>query len=180
MRKVIAVIFIALVCCKTERKDEPEPSAVLHPPKKVIEEGEVRLEIYDYDGFERFLKQKDEKIHVINFWATWCKPCVEELPYFEQLHKEYKDKGVEVLLVSIDMPNMITSQLIPFMENRKLQSKVIVLDDTRQNMWISKIDEDWSGAIPATLIYNKHKKAFFEQSFTYPELEEQVSKFLNP
>ena len=77
------------------------------------------------------------------------------------------------------MPRMIESQLIPFIKKRKLQSKVILLDDPKENVWISKIDENWSGALPATLIYKSDAKAFYEQSFVYEELEDQLLKILN-
>jgi len=203
-KKLFSIIFIGLlcICCKSEEKrgavSEPESSeamvqqdkeaakektaareATSVAPGKVIQQDNVTLKVYDYKGFEGFLNRKDGTTYVINFWATWCKPCIEELPYFEKLNETYKDKNVKVLLVSLDMPRMVEDQLIPFIKNKKLQSEVILLDDPKQNTWIPKIDESWSGAIPATIIYNAEERAFFEQSFTYEELEKQVLNFLN-
>ena len=180
MKKIVVVFFVVLMSCKTNGdKNTASPEITLNTPKNVIHKEGVDLEIYDYEGFETFLRNRDGKTYVVNFWATWCKPCVEELPYFEQLNTTYKDKGVAVILVSLDMPGMIEKQLIPFIKDRNLQSEVIVLDDPKQNAWIPKVDKDWSGAIPATLIYKNDEKAFFEQSFTYETLEEQLLKFLN-
>jgi thiol-disulfide isomerase/thioredoxin len=136
------------------------------------------LEVYDYDGFEKFLNQKNDKIYVINFWATWCAPCVKELPYFEKLNLNYKNEKVEVILVSLDFPHLYDSKLKPFIKERKLASKVIALNDVDMNTWIPKVDETWSGSIPATIIYKNDTKKFFERSFTYDELETELKQFL--
>jgi hypothetical protein len=68
--------------------------------------------------------------------------------------------------------------LKPFIQEKKLKSKVVALNDPDANFWIPKISEDWSGAIPATLIYNKEKRQFYEQTFKYEELETQLKQFL--
>ena len=100
-------------------------------------------------------------------------------PFFEKLNTDYKDKNVEVLLVSLDFPNKIEKELIPFIKQNKIQSKVIVLDDPDQNKWINAIDKSWSGALPATIIYNQNKRAFYEQSFDEESLLKEVQKFIN-
>ncbi|MEP1489767.1 MAG: TlpA disulfide reductase family protein [Algibacter sp.] len=137
------------------------------------------LEIYDFAGFKSFLEKRDNKIYVINFWATWCAPCVKELPYFEKLNKEYINDNVEVILVSLDFPHVYESKLKPFITKNKLKSKVIALDDVDANSWIPKVDESWTGSIPATVIYRNEKSKFYEQSFTYEELEKEVKQFIN-
>ena len=136
-----------------------------------------KLEVYDFKGIEKFLHQKDNKTYVINFWATWCAPCIKELPYFEQIQEKFK-KDVEVILISLDFPSQYETKLIPFLEKRQLKSKVIVLDDVDMNSWIPKIDSNWDGAIPVTLIYNSKNRQFYPQSFTYDELAIEVEKFL--
>lgn len=140
---------------------------------------EESLAIYDYKGLKPLLEKSDNKTYVVNFWATWCKPCVKELPAFEKLNKEYSAKNVEVILVSLDFSSQIESALKPFIKKENLQSKVVVLDDADQNTWIPQISKKWSGAIPATLIYNKNKRAFFERSFTYEELQNELENFIN-
>jgi thiol-disulfide isomerase/thioredoxin len=175
---LVAVFFVTLLSCKTDK----EKTTIVEDnadSKTTNNDGKTAIETYDFAGFEKFLKFKNNKTYVINFWATWCKPCVAELPHFEELYKNYKDKNVEVILVSLDFPKKINESLIPFIEENKLKSRVILLDDSKQNEWIPKVDKNWSGAIPATVIYNKNVKGFYEQSFTYAELEEQLNKFLN-
>lgn len=145
---------------------------------KNIEIGNISIPVYDFEGLEPLLNKKNEKTYIVNFWATWCKPCVAELPYFEKVNEEYGNKNVEVILVSLDLPDHWESRLVPFVKKRNIKSKVIVLDDPKQNTWIPKVHEDWSGAIPATLIFNGQNSTFYEQSFTYDELENVVREFL--
>ena len=137
-----------------------------------------QLEVYDFDGIEHYLKQSDDKVYVVNFWATWCAPCVKELPYFDQIQQDFKE-NVEVVLISLDFPSQYESKLIPFLEEKQLTSKVIVLDDPDMNSWIPKINSEWDGAIPVTLIYNKDQRQFYPQSFTYDALSSEVRKFMN-
>lgn len=134
---------------------------------------------YNYKELAPLLSKNDAKTYVINFWATWCAPCVKELPAFEKLLDTYKDQNVEVLLVSLDFPSQIQSKLIPFLKKNQLKAQVVLLNDPDQDSWIPKINKNWSGAIPATLIYNSKKRAFYERSFEYGELENELQKFLN-
>lgn len=135
---------------------------------------------FDFEELLAYFETKNsQKTFVVNFWATWCAPCVKELPYFEQLNTNYKSKNVEVILVSLDFPKHIETKLIPFLQKRGLESEVVLLDDVDSNTWIPKVNEDWSGAIPATIIYNADKSVFYERSFDYKELENELQKFIN-
>ena len=116
---------------------------------------------------------------MINFWATWCAPCVKELPYFEKIKQEYANKNVEVLLVSLDFLKQVEKKLIPFLNKHKIQSEVVLLDDVNEDFWIKAIDESWSGALPATIIYSKNNRKFYEQSFDYKTLERELLTFIN-
>ena len=169
--KYIYIIFIfVLVGCKGEQQLALEAS-------EVYVSGDVEIPAYDFDNFEPLLKINDGKIRVINFWATWCKPCVAELPYFEMIDRRYADDKVEVILVSLDLPTNVESKLIPFVKNQNIESRVILLDDPDANTWIPKIDKKWSGAIPATIIYKGNNSKFYERSFTYNDLEKELSRF---
>jgi thiol-disulfide isomerase/thioredoxin len=107
-----------------------------------------------YNELKPLLNQKGDKIYVVNFWATWCAPCIKELPYFEVLDQR---EDVEVLLVSLDFPKHKESRLLPFIKKNKLQAKVVLLDDADENYWINDIHPNWSGAIPATIVYTNDK-----------------------
>nr|WP_294935540.1 TlpA disulfide reductase family protein [uncultured Flavobacterium sp.] len=152
----------------------PDPN-----PIKVYESQGVKVKSFDFKSIEPYLHKSNDTTYVINFWATWCLPCVKELPHFEQLNQSYSGKKVKVLLVSIDMPNKVETSLISFIKKKNIRSEILHLDDPDANAWIDKIDKNWSGAIPATLIYNTNNRAFYERSFTYTELENELLKIIN-
>lgn len=135
--------------------------------------------VYNYDQLSQFINKDDGKTYVINFWATWCKPCVEELPYFEQLNDSYKNDKVKVILVSLDFKKQFEKKLVPFMVERNLKSDVMVLLDPDSNTWINKVSDEWSGAIPATIIHNGKKREFREGSYaSFDELNNIVKTYL--
>ncbi|MDH5414176.1 MAG: TlpA family protein disulfide reductase, partial [Flavobacteriaceae bacterium] len=86
-------------------------------------------------------------------------------------------KNLKVLLVSLDLPADLHTKLKPFVEKYKLTAQVVLLDDPDENKWIPKVDESWSGALPATLIYNKNKRAFYERTFTKETLFNEINNF---
>lgn len=137
------------------------------------------VRVVDFNGLKPLLEKSNDTTYIINFWATWCAPCIKELPYFQQIHDKYATKKVKVLMVSLDFERQIGSRLIPFIKKHKVTPEVIVLSDPASNEWINKIDPSWSGSIPATLFYNKDKRIFFEKEFTYAEIEEALEQ-LNP
>ena len=100
-------IFIIICACKQKQDSNNITQKVIEIENNKVEVKPVLdLEVYDYNGFEKFLNKKDNKIYVINFWATWCAPCVKELPHFEALNTNYANKNVEVILVSLDFPQL--------------------------------------------------------------------------
>jgi thiol-disulfide isomerase/thioredoxin len=170
-------LSLLLLSCKEEAS---KTSKVEEPVKQEVKQELVdNIPTLDYKQLKPWLHKEDDKIYVVNFWATWCAPCVKELPYFEKVNQEYKDKNVEVILVSLDFPKKKKSKLLPFIQKKNLQSKVLHLDDIDEQFWIADIDEGWSGALPATLIYKKGQRKFFEQSFTQEELENEIQSFIN-
>ncbi|MFN3968541.1 redoxin domain-containing protein [Flavobacterium sp.] len=139
----------------------------------------AQIKVYEtFAEFEKAVIKEDENVYAINFWATWCAPCIKELPYFEQLHKE--NKKVKVILVSLDSRKDLEKKLIPFVERKKITAEVLLLSDKDYNSWLSKIDKDWSGAIPATLIIQGKKHLFAEREFeNFTELNDYVNSFIN-
>ena len=138
-------------------------------------------EVKVYKTFEEFgevLNRESDKVHIINFWATWCKPCVAELPYFEELGRILKD-DVDITLVSLDFGTQLESRVIPFVKAKALESEVVLLDDPKSNIWIDLVEKSWSGAIPATLIRNSEKSEFYEKEFhSTDELKDIILTFL--
>lgn len=146
-------------------------------PIKIYQKEDVTIKAYNFEGIDHLLQQQNDTTYLVNFWATWCMPCVEELPYFEKVTTDYKNQKVKVILVSLDMPKQVESRLIPFVQRKKIQSQVVLLDDPDANSWIPKVADEWSGAIPATVIYRNGQRKFYEKSFTYEELQTEIKQF---
>mgnify|MGYP006275720043 CR=1 FL=1 len=140
------------------------------------------IKTYDsFEAYEHLLHQQDDTTYVINFWATWCAPCVKEMPAFIKLEENYRHNKLKIILTSMDFGGNVNKRVRGFMNKHGIKSKVVVLDDPDSNSWINKVNSDWSGGIPATLIYNKEKRLFFEKEFTYEELNHVIqSKFIKP
>ena len=137
------------------------------------------IEVVDFNGLYGKIDLSDNKTYVINFWATWCAPCVKELPYFEEVNKEFKDKNTEVILVSLDFPSQIETKLKPYLKRNKIKSRVILLDDSKMNTWVPKVSEQWDGGIPATLIVNASNYNFYPKPFKKEELYVEINKAIN-
>jgi thiol-disulfide isomerase/thioredoxin len=177
MKYALLFILFSLFSCKNEKSDiEKSNPVVAETITKTSPD--IVLDVFDFNQLEPLLNKNDDKTYVINFWATWCAPCVKELPYYEKLQEVYAIENVEVILVSLDFPKQFDSKLKPFIKDKNIRSRVIALNDMDSNRWIPLVSEEWTGAIPATLIYNKDKKQFYEQSFEYEELETEVKQFL--
>lgn len=128
------------------------------------------------DALEALTQNLNDSTYVVNFWATWCSPCVKEIGYFEELHRDSKASKVKVLLVNLDFPNQLDRRVIPFLKEKDISAAVLQMTDLDYNSWINKIDPSWSGAIPATLIYNRNNRVFLEQELTRDELFNYVSE----
>ncbi len=122
--------------------------------------------IVNYDQLKTIINRNDNKLYVVNFWATWCRPCVEELPGFMEVNNLFKQKkDFKMILVSLDRASELDTKVKPFIAKNNIQTEVYLLDDNkRMNEWIPAIDKNWSGAIPATVLYRNGKKLHFEEN----------------
>lgn len=131
----------------------------------------------NFDVFEKELKEDISNTYIVNFWATWCKPCVEELPEFEKLTEHYSHSNVKVILVNLDYTSKLESLVVPLLQRKNIKSSVYHLLDTDPNLWIDRVEKKWGGALPATIIYKSGMKTiyFTEGKITFDE----ISNFLN-
>ncbi|MDZ7935121.1 MAG: TlpA disulfide reductase family protein [Emticicia sp.] len=133
------------------------------------------VEIIKFQDLEQ-LMQKNDGIYVFNFWASWCKPCVTEMPTFETLANDFRLNKVSVIFISLDFKRDLET-VEKFVAEHQIKSKVYLIDEPDYNSWIDKVSPQWSGAIPATLISNGTRKEFHEQFFDYQSLSEKIRHF---
>jgi|SRR5690606_5201245 thiol-disulfide isomerase/thioredoxin len=138
-----------------------------------------QAEIVKLKQLQDHINRETDNIKIINFWATWCAPCIKEMPLFEKIGAERKD--VEVTLVSLDLDlNPKPETVYRFIDRKKLQSKVLILDEKDPNVWINQIEKGWSGAIPATIIINGKtgQRKFVEKELHEGDLEKLIAEIL--
>ena len=169
MKKVILLVLISFLPLSYGfTSDSP-----IKPTSDVDTNEEIP--VYNFEELEPLLNTDSNKIHIVNFWAMWCAPCVKEIPVLQEYEKNNPD--VEVLMVSLDFPENIETKLKPFLKKKGITSKVVLLDDPDANSWIDKIDPNWSGAIPFTIIFNNEKRSYHERAFeNLQDLETEINK----
>lgn len=136
-----------------------------------------QAKIVKLPDLQNIINSKSEHIKVINFWATWCAPCVKEMPLFEKLDRERDD--VKVTFVSMDLDlDPDPAKVYKFVTRKKLQSEVVILDETDPNSYIELIDKSWSGALPATIVINGKtgQRKFVEKELHEGELEKLIAE----
>jgi thiol-disulfide isomerase/thioredoxin len=131
--------------------------------------------IIKFGTLKNILDTESNQIQIINFWATWCAPCVKELPLLEKLNSQ-KNLNVKITLVSLDFSEKVDN-VNAFIKRKNIRSEVLLLDEIDYNSWIDKVDKEWSGAIPATLIFNPKtkKRKFLEKGLKEGELENLIA-----
>lgn len=127
---------------------------------------------------EKIAEYKGEKPVLVNFWATWCAPCIEEFPYMMELNKEYEGK-FKLIFVSGDFAearedakNFLKKQGVDF----KTYFKV-----GKDNEFITTISNEWTGALPFTIVYNKKGEvsAAWEGKAELKTFESELLKVIN-
>lgn len=154
MRKTALIVFVFFCACQAHAQ---------------------QVEVIKFDRLQNIIDSKADKIQVINFWATWCAPCVKELPLFEKLNAD--KKNVKVTLINLDFADK-EKKVEAFLTKKKMKTEVLLLDEIDYNTWIDKVDQSWGGAIPATLVINPQngKRKFIERELQEGELQKLLAE----
>jgi thiol-disulfide isomerase/thioredoxin len=142
---------------------------------------EQTIKAVKFEELETVYTKQNDTLYVVNYWATWCVPCVEEIPHFMELNAEYsKNHKFEMILVSLDKLEVLNTSVQALITKKNIVTDVYLLDDIkRMNDWIPAVNEDWSGAIPATVLYKNGKQlAFHEGKLNKEELQELIQQNL--
>jgi thiol-disulfide isomerase/thioredoxin len=133
-------------------------------------------DLVKFESLQQTINQSEQDLTIVNFWATWCGPCIKELPYFEAVNK---NPNIKVILVSLDFPEE-AEKVRAFAKKKSLTCEWMILDEKDYDSYMGRISDDWSGAIPATLMIAKSgERKFFEKAFTKTELDKQINQLIN-
>jgi thiol-disulfide isomerase/thioredoxin len=137
---------------------------------------EKPVTVVNLQQYQNMAIRPNDTLYIVNFWATWCKPCVHEMPYFEAENQKFKNQKVKFIFVSTNYPRE-AEQVKSFINQKQVQADVLLLNAGNPNNWIDAIDSSWSGSIPATIMYKHGKKAlFYEGEFTQSQLDSVIQK----
>ena len=140
-----------------------------------------KREVIKFEEYEKLIDKQDDVLYVVNFWATWCPPCVKELPDFMAVNEKMSSrKDFKMILVSLDNKDDWQSDVIPFASENKLNVDIYLLDELRRmNYWMPRVDASWKGSIPATVFYKNGKKLKFVEKPLHKEELETIINQLN-
>lgn len=137
------------------------------------------IKVYkDFDLFEKeVLDKTNETPTLINFWATWCVPCMEEMPLLLEAFRDAKYDHVNFVFVSMDFQKDIESKLREYITKENIISNTVVLAAPKSNQWINQVSEEWTGALPFTMIINQSKGVTHEGKLkSMQQLKEMFKK----
>ncbi|MFT4522126.1 MAG: thiol-disulfide isomerase/thioredoxin [Bacteroidia bacterium] len=164
---VPAICIFGALSSFAQNKTQPT-----YPTELRIDSSGLNIPVYQSEPFLKLLNNlPSDTLYVINFWATWCKPCVEELPVFEVLTDSFQQIKLKVLLVSLDMKSSWDSTLTKFIKRSHIQSEVIILHEPNADLWINQINPTWDGAIPITLFKKGDTTLFKEGKLNFDQIK---------
>ncbi len=136
-----------------------------------------KASLIKFAELEKVISTQKNKIFIINFWATWCAPCIAEFADFQHFHQKNSDKNVELLLISLDFTSEL-EKVNNFIAKKGILPSVYLLNETDQNLFINKVSNIWEGTIPATwFINNKNgKKLLIEKPITELEINNYLAQ----
>lgn len=171
MRFLFTLLVILLGWGCADRDGAPPPVASFFSPA-------APPRVYaTYAEITPLLEQQNDTTYLINFWATWCKPCLEELPLLQQLQDETKGP-LRVILVSLDDQPAAITRVPNYLEQRGIELPTVVLTDGDAG-WKRALDEHWDGSLPTTIIYRKGLRYVYRRNFrTLPDVREAVRPLL--
>jgi len=148
---------------------------------KIMEDTSRFMTLTDFEEFEAVLATEKGNVLLVNIWATWCKPCVHEMPGLEKLHQNYQGKGVKVVTLSLDEVAKADSLVVPYWDSMHFSMDNYLIATPDQGSFVNKIDPLWIGLLPTSFIFNPEGKKIetVTGALSYNSFEKKVLKVLN-
>jgi thiol-disulfide isomerase/thioredoxin len=140
-----------------------------------------RASVIKLPELQQLLASPNDTTYVVNFMATWCKPCMEEIPFFEKAAQDVSGKKFKLVYVSLDAVGDLDKKLNALLSRKKIMNTTFLLDEPDYNSWIDTVEPTWDGAIPVTFVFNNQKKTrkFIKNATTYQHLSSSIQEQLN-
>ncbi|MEO8398469.1 MAG: TlpA disulfide reductase family protein [Ignavibacteriaceae bacterium] len=176
---VVFLFVISLIFCACLKEVEENPNHLRNSSSK--KENKIEVKKIGESELQQRIENRNGKILFINVWATWCVPCVEEFPDIVKIANEYKNKDVEFLSLSVDFESQIDSTVIPFLKKLNVNFPVLLINEKESEKIIDLLNRNWSGAIPATFIYDKQgaQKVFLSGAQKFISFKEKIDSVYN-
>ncbi len=160
---LLGAVLALLVNCQVENNRSQTESSPESTPE---------IHLMDKASLEKLINQRNDRILLINVWATWCIPCREEFPDLVSLFDEYENRDVDIVGISVDYPDEIDSKILPFLQSQQVNFPVYLQNFEKQEDFINFLNTDWSGALPASFVYDTagEQKLFLLGKQSYEEL----------
>ncbi|MFL9832719.1 TlpA family protein disulfide reductase [Chryseobacterium terrae] len=186
MKKIIltAILATTLIGCKKEAEKTEENISVtdsidIQKTPEEIEAPKIALKEVDQKGLTEILSKKNDTLYVTNFFATWCGPCMMEMPHFKKKIEELKGKPVKFTFINIYNKPAWDTEVPAFAKQSGLSDKILLLDDSKLNHDFFENFKQWDGNnIPFTFFRKGDKAEESIGSMTEEMLNSQIDSFL--
>lgn len=187
------VLSLLIISCKNDVASEEDLAEIVAPHAEAESGDELTdedreklktavgksVDIISFTDLEKRFDTDNDTLYIYNFWATWCAPCIKEMPYFEQIIEENADKKIKLVFVSMDFLKDLEDRVVPFVREKGIIAECVLLDEKELTMteWINRLSKDWEGEIPATLMIKGSAgiKEFYAREFTFNQLQAIVT-----
>ncbi len=118
---------------------------------------------------------------VVNFWASWCGPCIREIPWFEKNIYSMPGMPVKLILVSLDFADEFPAGIKAFAKKNNYQSEIYWLNEPDPETAGKQVDKSWDGTIPVSWMINNKKnyRRFYRQQLPEPKLLQELQLLVN-
>ncbi|HAL56205.1 MAG TPA: hypothetical protein DCP63_06970 [Bacteroidetes bacterium] len=176
MTAIASLLIVVADGCSNRERMAGHPSST--PGREADAVTVQPVEEIDQIKLDSLIQRRKGKVLLLNVWATWCAPCVEEFPDLVRLDRAYESDHVEVVGISVDFPDEIESKIVPFLKKQNVSFKVFVVSFDNRDKFINSLDEKWSGAIPATFVYDEKGNRSFSLigQATYGRFQQEIEK----
>jgi len=130
----------------------------------------VTVELVAEEGLKKLRQSDSSKLRLINFWATWCGPCVTEFPELVQINRMYRHRDFEMVTVAANYPDE-QKQVLGFLQKQHASNKNLLFGDRDKYKLMEAFDKDWTGALPYTLLLSPTGAVLYKQQGEIDALE---------